>query len=307
VALWPAWMFMCRVGLGALLVLSAARTSAAQDFASPLPAFGQFFEADSPVPVRAEVPRAFRGLFTPESSLPAPTLPEAGQSTAFVLLDPIPPADPATTPSPEKGSIAWRSLLRDSLVLLMVQHAYRIGFEDGTRENLGGPFFEEWFASVGTLCCWDDGDRMTTNYMWHPLLGSAAAFVFANNHGASQETPIGNTSRYWKAKGAQGIYSFVYSLNFELGPLSEASIGNVGLKPGEMTYCDVVVTPAIGLLISIGEDAARLHVIDRVKRSHRYWGNTLAVLLNPTRSVANVMGGKVPWRGPAWSEPGRTR
>ena len=75
---------------------------------------------------------------------------------------------------------------------------------------------------------------MTTNYVWHPLMGSAASFVFANNHGASQETPIGNTSRYWKAKGAQGIYSFVYSLNFELGPLSEASIGNVGLKPGEI-------------------------------------------------------------------------
>jgi len=285
---------MGRVGLGALLVLSAARTSAAQDFASPLPAL-------------AEVPRAFRGLFTPESSLPAPTLPEAGQSTAFVLLDPIPSADPAATPSPEKVSIAWRSLLRDSLVLLTVQHAYRIGFEDGTRENLDGPFFEEWFASAGTLCCWDDGDRMTTNYLWHPLLGSAASFVFANNHDASQETPIGKTGRYWKAKGAQGIYSFVYSLNFELGPLSEASIGNVGLKPGEMPYCDFVVTPAIGLLISIGEDAARLHIIDRVKRNHRYWGNTLAVLLNPTRSVANVMGGKRPWRGPAWSEPGRTR
>jgi hypothetical protein len=208
---------------------------------------------------------------------------------------------------PQKGSVAWRSLLRDSLVLLVVQHAYRIGFEEGTRENLDGPFFEEWFASASTLCCWDDGDRLTTNYLWHPLLGSTASFVFANNHRASEETPIGNTSQYWKAKGAQGIYTFVYSLNFELGPLSEASIGNVGLKPGEMTYCDFVVTPAIGLLISVAEDAARLHIIDRVKRNHRYWGNTLAMLLNPTRAVANVMGGRIPWRGPAWSEPGRTR
>ena len=275
---------------------------------SPPPPFGLFYEADSPGPARAEVPRAFRGLFTPESSLSAPELPEAGHSTAFALHDPVPSADPATTPSPRRGSIAWRSLLRDSIVLLLVQQSYRITFEDsGTRENLKGPFFEEWFASVSTLCCWDDGDRMTTNYLFHPLMGSTAAFVFANNHRASQETPIGNNSRYWKAKGAQGLYSFIYSLNFEIGPLSEASIGNVGLKPGEMTYCDFVVTPGIGLLISIGEDAARLHIIDRVKRSHLYWGNTLAVLLNPTRSVANVMGGKAPWRGPAWSESGRTR
>ena len=148
---------------------------------------------------------------------------------------------------------------------------------------------------------------MTTNYLFHPLLGSTASFVFANNHRASQETPIGNSRHYWKAKGAQGLYSFIYSLNYEIGPLSEASIGNVGLKPGEMTYCDFVLTPGIGLLISIGEDAARLHIIDRVKRNHLYWGNTLAVLLNPTRAVANVVGGKRPWRGPAWSEPGRTR
>jgi hypothetical protein len=67
----------------------------------------------------------------------------------------------------------------------------------------------------------------------------------------------------------KAVYSFIYEINFELGPLSEASIGNVGLQLGQMTYCDFVVTPGIGLLISIAEDAARLHIIDRVKRSHR--------------------------------------
>ena len=302
-----ARMLTASIGLGALLVLSGAQTAGAQDPASPPPPFSLFFGVDSPAPARADVARAFRGLFKPGPSVPPPTLARAGRATAFVRPEPIPLADPATTSSPEKASIGWRSLLRDSLALLMVQHAYRIGFESGTRESLGGPFFKEWFASVRTLCCWDDGDRITTNYVWHPLLGSTASFVFANNHGASQATAIGNISRYWKVKGAQGIYSFVYSLNFELGPLSEASIGNVGLKRGEMTYCDLVVTPALGMLVSIGEDAARFHIIDRVKRRHRYWGNTLAILLNPTRAVANVMGGKLPWRGPDWSEPGRTR
>ncbi len=302
-----AWMLTGRVGLGALLVLSGARTAAAQDPASPPPPFGLLYEADSSVPARPEVPRAFRGLFTPQSSLPTLTLPKAGHSTAFVLPDQIPSGAPATTPSLEKGPIAWRSLVRDSIVLLLAQHTVRLTFEESTRESLAGPFFEEWFASAGSLCCWNDGDRKTTNYLWHPLLGSTTSFVFANNHRASQETPIGSNRHYWKAKGAQAIYSFIYEINFELGPLSEASIGNVGLQPGQMTYCDFVVTPGIGLLISIAEDAARLHIIDRVKRSHLYWGNTLAVLLNPTRSVANVMGGKRPWRGPAWSEPGRTR
>jgi hypothetical protein len=301
-------MLTGRVGLGALLVFSGVRTAAAQGPAPPPLPLGLFYEADSPGPALAEVPRAFRGLFTPESSISAPKLPRPGHSTAFVVHDPFPAADPATTPSPGKGAIAWRSLFRDSVVLLLVQQAYRITFEDGNLQALQtGPFFKEWFESASSLCCWDDGDNISTNYLFHPLMGSTSSFVFANNHRASQETPIGNNSRYWKAKGAQAIYSFIYSLNFEIGPLSEASIGNVGLKPGQMTYCDIVVTPGIGVLLSIGEDAARLHIIDRVKRSHLYWGNTLAVLLNPTRSVANVIGGKRPWTGPAWSEAGRTR
>jgi len=301
-------MLTGRVGLGALLLFSGVRTAAAQDSASPPLPLGLFVEADSRGPALAEIPRAFRGLFTPESSIAAPKPPRAGHSAAFVVHDPFPSADPATMTSPQKGSIAWRSLLRDSIVLLLVQQAYRITFEDGNLEALQeGPFFKEWFQSAGTLCCWDDGDNISTNYLFHPLMGSTSSFVFANNHRASQETPIGNNRRYWKVKGAQAIYSFIYSLNFEIGPLSEASIGNVGMKPGQMTYCDFVVTPAIGVLFSIGEDAARLHIIDRVKRSHLYWGNTLAVLLNPTRAVANVMGGKRPWRGPAWSQSGRTR
>jgi len=295
------------VGLGALLVLSGARTAVAQDLTSgPLP-LGASYDADSLVPARPEVPRAFRGLFAPEASFPASKLSEVRRATAFVLSDPVPSAHPATTPSPDKGSIAWRSLLRDSMVMLLVQQTFRVTFEDSTRENLGGPFFKEWFESASTLCCWDDGDKTTTNYLFHPLMGSTSAFVFANSHRASQDTPIGANSRYWKAKGAQGIYAFIYGLNFELGPLSEASLGNVGLEPGQMTFCDLVVTPGIGLLLSIGEDAARRHIIEPVKRGHLVWGNTLAVLLNPTRSVANVFGGKRPWKGPAWTEPGRTR
>jgi hypothetical protein len=301
-------MLTGRVGLGALLVLSGARTAAAQDAASPPPPFGLFYEADSPGPAGTEVSRPFRGLFTPESPISALKVPRAGHFVAFVVHDSFPSADPVTTPSPQKGSIAWRSLLRESLALLLVQQAYRITFEDGNLEALQeGPFFNEWFESVSTLCCWDDGDNISTNYLFHPLLGSTTSFIFANNHRASQETPIGNNSRYWKAKGAQAIFSFFYSMNFEIGPLSEASIGNVGLKPGQMTYCDFVLTPGIGMLLSVGEDAARLHIIDRVKRNHLYWGNMLAVVLNPTRTVANVFGWKRPWQGPAWSGSGRTR
>ena len=92
-SLWRAWMLTGRVGLGAVLVLAGARISAAQDPALASPPFGLLYEANSPMPAGMQVPRAYRGLFTPESSLPAPQLRKAGHSTTFVLPDPIPSAD----------------------------------------------------------------------------------------------------------------------------------------------------------------------------------------------------------------------
>lgn len=50
-------------------------------------------------------------------------------------------------------------------------------------------------------------------------------------------------------------WSAAYSLQFEIGPLSEASIGNVGMRPETTGWVDDVVTPlgAFGLIVA--EDA----------------------------------------------------
>jgi len=185
-------------------------------------------------------------------------------------------------------------------VLLTVQHAFRAAFEDGTwHETTTGPFWDDYAASVKTLCCWDDGDKFSTNYLFHPLMGSTAAFIFANNHGDSRVSSPG-TRRYWSAKGKALAYAAAYTGYFEIGPvLSESAIGNVGITPGQQTWGDFVVTPVMGLGLSMVEDVLQLKIVDKVRRRHRAWGNTLSVVLNPTRAVANVMGGNPPWRVPA--------
>ena len=197
------------------------------------------------------------------------------------------------------GGVRWRPLLRDSLVFLTVQHAFRATFEDGTwDETTKGIFWDDYFASVKTLCCWDDGDNKSTNYLFHPMMGSTSTFIFANNHGDSEVARPGE-ALYWSAKGKALAYTFVYSAYFEIGPvLSESAIGNVGLKPGQQTFVDFVTTPVIGLGWSIGEDVLRVHLIEKVNRKSRPWGIALALMLNPTRSVANVMSGKAPWSAP---------
>ncbi len=198
-------------------------------------------------------------------------------------------------------SITWGPLLAQSLFLSVVQHSFRITFEDGTwRETKEGPFWDDYINSVKGLCCWDDGDRNTTNFLFHPLMGSGAAFVFANNHRASKLTAPGQPG-YWNAKWKQGLFAFAYSTYFELGiVLSETAIGNVGLDKGEQTYLDIVVTPVFGTLLSAGEDFMRLHLIEPVNRKNHFWGATLAIFLNPTRSFANLMALKTPWDDPAW-------
>ncbi|MBA2620759.1 MAG: hypothetical protein H0U87_06125 [Acidobacteria bacterium] len=54
-------------------------------------------------------------------------------------------------------------------------------------------------------------------------------------------------------------WSAIWSAQFELGPVSEANIGNVSLQPrgrySSMAYVDLVVTPVVGTGVLAGEDA----------------------------------------------------
>ena len=48
----------------------------------------------------------------------------------------------------------------------------------------------------------------------------------------------------------------MYSFQFEFGPLSEASIGNVGLRPNTTGWVDHVITPVGALGFMVAEDAS---------------------------------------------------
>jgi hypothetical protein len=268
----------------------------------------------------AEVDRPFRALFATEVSAvdghldtaPADLFAETVRTGRAGALSGPPnvsagamgigdPSAPSSSP-PGGPSIAWGPLLTQSFSLLAFQHWFRATFEDGTWEaTVEGPFWEDYVNSVKGLCCWNDGDKGTTNWLFHPMLGSGAVFLFANNHRDSQLTPPGNTRAYWGVKGKQMLFAFAYSTYFELGPvLSEAAIGNVGLDYSEQTWQDIIVTPTLGTAFSIGEDLLRVYVIDKVDRRNHFWGATLAIFLNPTRSFINLFALKVPWDGPEW-------
>ena len=185
--------------------------------------------------------------------------------------------------------IDWRPVLSESLLFLTAQHLARFT-EDRTAKRLGGPFLKDWFDSVHSLNRFNDGGKITTNWVAHPMMGSVTTHILGQNDPEYLENKIGSGSGYWRAKGKQFIFATAYSVQFEIGPLSESSLGNI-----HQAGIDFVLTSSLGTLWSVGEDLAAQHVIRPMRVTHPKWANTLTVLLNPTRAFANVLAFKRPW------------
>lgn len=99
-------------------------------------------------------------------------------------------------------------------------------------------------------------------------------------------------------------WSAAWSTQFELGPVSEASIGNVGLKKVDgktrMGFVDLVMTPTAGTGVVIAEDAVDKYVlknwIERKFGSESILTKIFRSVLTPTTTFSNLLRGKVPWK-----------
>lgn len=73
--------------------------------------------------------------------------------------------------------------------------------------------------------------RQLVNYEGHPGHGAAAGFIWAQNDPGSPPHEAGFNGSYWSSRLRASAWIVAYSLQFELEPVSEASIGNVGKNP----------------------------------------------------------------------------
>ncbi|MCA1602518.1 MAG: hypothetical protein LC776_13025 [Acidobacteria bacterium] len=177
--------------------------------------------------------------------------------------------------------------------------------QEKTVTRLGGPFFKDWDDSVRGIRGWRDGDSAFTNYVAHPMQGGLTGRIFVNNSDHAKRQEFGLSKGYWSSRLRAAAWSTVWSLQFEIGPISEASIGNVGTfkKNGYSTgaYVDLVVTPTIGTGVLIAEDAVDKYVLR--KWLERKSGDKVTTkikimrsVLTPTTAFANILRWKVPWR-----------
>ena len=206
------------------------------------------------------------------------------------------PAPPAEVEQTERARthFRWGDAVKQSLLFLSIQHGYALT-QPKTRRDLHGSFFKDYARSVRALHGWADGGRFFTNYVAHPMEGSLLGFIQVQND------PLGSRLRfndpgYWRSRMKALAWSAVWSTQFEIGPVSQASIGNVGLH-GKQTYVDIVMTPTAGLGLLVAEDVLDRYVIERLERRsrNRYVRILARTALTPTRTAANLLRFKKPW------------
>lgn len=196
----------------------------------------------------------------------------------------------------------WGEAFKQSMLFLGIQHSFRLATEQGSRADLKGPFWKDYWKSLTSLKGWEDGDPFIVNYIGHPMMGSVTGYIQIQNDPKGIDEQLSLKKSYWMSRLKALGWSAAYSTQFELGLISEATLGNIGIRPygkakNPMAYVDLVVTPVLGTGWLVGEDALDQYFIRRLER--RLPNRTTLILirsfLNPTRSFANLMRGKWPW------------
>ena len=155
----------------------------------------------------------------------------------------------------------WKPALAQYGLEISIQHAWRFVHENGTVDAVAyGPWFHDWIDSIGETRGWDDGDGWHASYVGHPLNGGIYGFIEQNNDPLYRKVEWGDGRIYWMSRIRAMAFAAVASTQWTLGPLSEASLGNVQLhaSPG---FIDLVNTPGLGVMEMMGEDMLDRYVI----------------------------------------------
>ena len=227
----------------------------------------------------------------------------ASSGVDWKRFSPAAPQFSPTGPAAADLSQRWGKTVLELFYFNAIGHTVRM-FQQRTRVELKGPFLKEWLQSAKPIFTdphWDDEGSFSINYIGHAMSGASYGMIQRQNNGRAWNASFGS-SEYWSNMPLSLWVSFLASLQFEIGPISEASLGNVGIKPGRhsphpMSYTDIVVTPTFGTLWLIGEDLLEQFAVRPIENitSNRFARIMARSWLNPSRSFANLLRGKWLW------------
>ncbi len=197
--------FMSRVAeFACLAALSLAGTTAAQDFVSVSPDGGTGSSSS-----RAE-PR-------PELAVVAPVRADPAIACANRNAD------------PQQCRFHWRSALKQSALFLAIQHGGNAIGEGSVRRSFSrGRFFRRYAQALEhyRFSRWSDDDPFLVDYVAHPMMGAVVARIQVQNEPRALSQEVSGRATYWRSRLHALGWATLYAFQWELGPISESSIGN---------------------------------------------------------------------------------
>jgi len=227
-----------------------------------------------------------------QNSAPPPLPPGVVPANSFAAMTPM----MSTAMPPPK--VQWTSVMGASLRYLGVMHSFRLMTEPATRWGLEhNPFWGGYLAALGAMHGWSDGDGYYENYLGHPIQGAVSGYIWIHNDQKYRNVEFGKDRRYWKSRLRAYAYAWAFSEQFEVGLLSEASIGQIQRYCCQFGFVDHVITPNGGMGWMVGEDILDKYVVRRIEDSTHNLGIRIAsrIVLNPVQSFANFMNLEYPW------------
>jgi hypothetical protein len=220
-----------------------------------------------------------------QTAPPIETHPQDGVAVPKLIY-----ATPSQQPF-QRASLA--KTIQYGLQLTFYEHVMRVATQEFTRQQLKGPFWQDYFDSLHVPPHWHDKDSWQVNYLGHAIHGGAFARIWMEQ----REPPPTSKTQYFKQMGRAWIYAGLMSLQYEMGPMSEASIGNVGLNPNDLGWVDLVWTPCGAVLWTMAEDGIDKYAITWVEKHVPFMMAKAAARLigNPSRMLANVSQNRTPW------------
>ncbi|MGH9598198.1 MAG: hypothetical protein ACRD3K_15505, partial [Edaphobacter sp.] len=199
--------------------------------------------------------------------------------------------------------VHWLPILWQSLEWLAAQHSGNILLDSETRHDLtANPYWSTYVYCVKQYRWyqWSDDTTLIVHDVGHPMMGAIVSSIFEQNDPKARALVYENSGNYWRSRLKAMAYSAVYSAQWKVGPVSEASIGNsgrntyyvphLGRTTNETGFQDFVITPVYGFGWNVGEDAIDRYIMPKVHAhvKNRFYLTAL-FWMTPCKSAANLL------------------
>jgi hypothetical protein len=265
---------------------SAASAASPADCASPaaLDVSGRF----------SDILSTYSSSYFSSEALAATVSPQNAEASAFTST---PYQAPVSARTGKWGGEEWRPAILQTLGFTLAQNGYRYVTEKKTRQAIDLETWHSYWLSISGLHTWSDGGKTWTVYVAHPAQGAVFNDIWTEHDPHGVLVPFGFNHAYWGSRIKAFWWDAAWEMQWKFGPFSEASIGNVGLKPGKLGANTIVSSVFIGTGLAVLEDMADRYAIAKWERKT----NNLAArallrsVLNPDRDFANLFRKKYPW------------